>query len=178
MVSMARNIPYGLKRNLPDQVELVLFDFDGVFTDNRVWVDQNGQEMIVCNRSDGLGIKLLREAGFHIAVLSTETNPVVSARCRKLEIECHQSVENKAGYLLNMASERQVNIEYVIYVGNDVNDLECMQTVGFSVAVQDANQKIKQIADLVLHSSGGHGAVRELCELLLETRRTNYGPTC
>lgn len=164
-----------LRRSLPDRVELVVFDFDGVFTNNHVWVNENGRETVACDRGDGLGISLLREAGFQMAVLSTETNPVVSARCRKLKIECHQALEDKAKYLRDLVAKRQINMSRVIYVGNDLNDFDCMQAVGYSVAVHDAYPAIKKMADLILRSAGGRGAVREICELLLKHGRINNG---
>ncbi len=156
------------RRAWPSRIELVVFDFDGVFTDNRVLVFTDGSEGVVCDRGDGMGISLVRKAGVEIAVLSTELNPVVDARCRKLQIPCRHGLADKAAVLTELLAEKRLAADRVVYVGNDVNDLGCMQMVGFSVAVGDAHRCVLERADLVLKSHGGHGAVREFCDLLLQ----------
>lgn len=152
------------KRPLPDKVELVVFDFDGVMTDDRVWVNQDGTEMVAANRRDGMGIAMLHKAGIPAVVLSTETNPVVAARCRKLGLPLVQGIDNKAVALHEMLAERKVEPGYVVYLGNDVNDLPCFPLVGCAVATADAHPEVCRQADLVLTHKGGYGAVRELCE--------------
>jgi YrbI family 3-deoxy-D-manno-octulosonate 8-phosphate phosphatase len=102
---------------------LLVLDFDGVLTDNRVWVDQDGRESIAANRSDGIGISRLRKSGIEVMVLSTEPNPVVAARCRKLNLPYKQSVEEKGSALEAVMAEKQIDPECVVYLGNDVNDL-------------------------------------------------------
>lgn len=160
---------------LPEVIELIVLDFDGVLTDNRVWVDQNGLERVAAHRGDGMGISRLKKAGFEIIVLSTETNPVVAARCEKLNIPVHQGIDEKGAALRTLLEERKVNPENVIYVGNDVNDLPCFPIVGCSVAVADSHPDILSHVDLVLKNKGGHGAVRELSDLILakEINRRN-----
>jgi N-acylneuraminate cytidylyltransferase len=153
--------------SLPEKLDLIVFDFDGVFTDNRVWVDQNGVEQIAASRGDGMGISLLKKAGFEAIVLSTETNPVVAARCEKMKLPVYQGVEAKGHVLQNLMNERGVSGENVIYVGNDVNDLPCFPLVGCAVAVADAHPEVLPQADLLLSKPGGFGAVRELCDLIL-----------
>ena len=156
------------KRPLPAQVALVVFDFDGVMTDDRVWVDQNGNESVAAHRGDGMGIALLRKAGIPAVVLSTESNPVVAARCRKLGLPLQQDLQDKAEALRKILAERQVAPAQVVYLGNDVNDLPCFPLVGCAVVVADAHPEAKTAADLVLEHNGGHGAVRELVDKLLK----------
>lgn len=156
----------GNRRPFPDNPRLVVFDFDGVMTDNRVWVSEDGTESVACNRSDGLGLEALRQLGIDLFVLSTEPNPVVGARCRKLGLPFEQNVRNKANRLWTLLRERNVTPSDVLYVGNDVNDLECMGIVGCGVAVADAHPDVRRIADITLSHAGGHGAVRELCDRL------------
>lgn len=167
--------PDGKPYRLPDEIELIVLDFDGVLTDNRVWVDQNGIERVAAHRGDGMGISRLKKAGFEVIVLSTETNPVVAARCEKLKIEVHQGIDDKGTALKDLLKEKKVNPEHVIYVGNDVNDLPCFPLVGCAVAVADAHADILPHADLILSTKGGFGAVRELSDLILShfTNRRN-----
>jgi YrbI family 3-deoxy-D-manno-octulosonate 8-phosphate phosphatase len=152
---------------LPDPVGLVVFDFDGVMTDNTVLVDQDGREAVLAHRGDGWGLARLTEANVRIAVLSTEVNPVVAARCSKLGIPCVQGVADKAAALRSLIAEHGARATNVIYVGNDVNDLPAMNVAGFPVAVADAHPDTISAARLVLKRPGGRGAVRELCDLLM-----------
>ncbi len=154
------------RRPLPERVDLVVFDFDGVLTDNRVWVDEEGHEMVAANRSDSMGVALLRRLGLKMCVLSTETNPVVSARCRKMQIPAYQGVWDKAEKLKEILQELEVDPAHAIFVGNDVNDMPCFPLVGCAVAVADAQPEAKRAADIVLSRKGGHGAVRELLDIL------------
>lgn len=156
------------KRPLPPKVELVVFDFDGVMTDDRVWVDGEGNEMIAANRSDGMGIAMLHTAGIAAVVISTEPHPVVSARCKKLNIPTYQGVEDKAAVLRQVIEELHVRPENAVYLGNDVNDLACFPLVGCAVATADAHPLVCQQADIILKHKGGYGAVRELCERMIK----------
>ncbi len=149
-------------------VKLLVLDFDGVLTDNRVWVSEDGTEWIAADRGDGYGISLLLAAGIEVMVLSRETNRVVEARCRKLGIKHVQGVLNKHEVLPELVKQRGLSLDQVIYVGNDVNDLRCMEIVGLSVAVADAYPPVKAQADLILKRAGGYGAVRELCDRIIE----------
>lgn len=151
-------------------VRLLVLDFDGVMTDNRVLVDQDGREAVLCHRGDGWGIARLKEAGIDVLVLSTETNSVVSARCRKLGIECVQACDDKISVLQQIAKEHSLKPEHVAYVGNDVNDIACLRWAGVSVAVADAVPEVRMIARLVTTKSGGDGAVREVAEWILGAR--------
>jgi N-acylneuraminate cytidylyltransferase len=149
-------------------VELVVFDFDGVFTDNGVWVREDGVELVRCDRSDGLGIARLHEAGFSSLVLSTERNPVVAARCAKLRIPVHQGIADKGGWLGHHLSNSAIDPERVVYVGNDTNDADCLRLVGVPIVVADAHPSVQALARFVLTRTGGHGAVRELCDALVD----------
>jgi D-sedoheptulose 7-phosphate isomerase len=152
------------------ELALVVFDFDGVMTDNRVRVHQSGEEAVSCHRGDGWGIARLREAGFEVVVLSTETNPVVAARCRKLKIEAIQGSGDKLASLQLLARGRNLNPEQIAYVGNDVNDLGCMEWVGWPIAVADAMPEVRAIAKWVTRLPGGRGAVREVADRLVPSR--------
>ena len=154
----------------PVNVSLVVFDFDGVMTDNRVRVTQSGEEAVWCHRGDGWGIARLREADFQVIVISTETNPVVSARCRKLNIQAIQGCDDKLAALQRFAAERELALSEIAYVGNDVNDLSCMEWVGLPIAVADAVPSVRAVAKWVTRLPGGGGAVREVADLLLDAR--------
>lgn len=157
-------------RQLPNHVRLVVFDFDGVMTDNRVWVDENGHELVAANRSDSLGIHLLtRKMEIELLVMSMEVNPVVSARCQKINLPVMQAVNDKAQALQQLIADRKLNPAEVVFMGNDVNDLPCFPLVGCSVVPADAEPEVLRAADLVLSRRGGHGAVRELCDLLMQS---------
>ena len=156
------------RRPLPERVDLVVFDFDGVITDNRVWVSEKGHEMVAANRSDSWGIGLLRKAGIKTAVLSTEVNPVVTARCRKMNVPVYQGIANKAGALPGLLRDMGATSAHTIYLGNDTNDVPCFPLVACALVVADAIPEALRQADIVLSRPGGHGAVRELCDLLIE----------
>lgn len=158
------------RRPLPQKVALVVFDFDGVMTDNRVWVDQDGREMVAASRAEGPGLRALEAKGIRTLVLSSEVNPVVSARCRKLQVQALQGVADKAAALQAYLQAEKIDPAHVVYLGNDVNDLPCFPLVGCAVAVADAEPAVLRRADLVLKRAGGHGAVRELCEIILSSQ--------
>lgn len=159
--------------NIPWPITLLIFDFDGVFTDNHVYVDEQGREMVRCSRADGLGIALLRGKKIPMLILSTEENPVVSARAAKMKLEAVQGCQDKAAFLQRHAAAHALDLGAVLYVGNDVNDLPAMRLVGFPICPADAHPEVKETARLVLSRPGGSGAVRELCDLLLEQYNPN-----
>lgn len=148
-------------------VKAVVFDFDGVMTDDCVTVSQDGTESVRCCRSDGYGIDLLREAGVPMLILSKEQNPVVSARAAKLKIPVRQGIHPKRQALQAWCTEQGVALADVAYVGNDLNDLECLRLVGHPVAPADAHPAVRAVSRVVLTRSGGHGVVRECAELIL-----------
>ena len=151
---------------LPARPAALIMDFDGVFTDNRVLVDQDGREAVLCNRGDGMGLEQLRDRGLPMLVLSKEKNPVVAARCAKLKLACLQAIDDKAPALLDWCRERSLDPEAVVYIGNDTNDLPCFALVGCAVAVADAHPAALAAADMILTRSGGAGALRELTDLI------------
>ena len=152
---------------LPDKKPaLVVYDFDGVMTDNRVIVREDGVESVYCNRADGLGINIIKKLNISQLLLSTENNPVVSARAKKMGIPVIQGAEDKRQLLLDYCQENVINPEEVFYVGNDVNDLEAMSVCGFKICPSDSHPDILQLADMVTHAEGGHGVIRELSEIV------------
>ncbi len=159
--------PGKLPRPWPQKVSLVVFDFDGVMTDNRVWVSELGEESVAANRGDGMGVEMLLEAGIRAVIISTEPNPVVAMRAKKLGLPYFHDVGNKPQVLQAYLEKESISPDETIYVGNDVNDTACFSLVACAVAVADAHDKVKQAADQILSHRGGHGAVREVCDLLL-----------
>lgn len=158
---------------LPEKIAAVVFDFDGVMTDNTVYVSQDGIESVRCNRGDGWGISRLRKTGIRLAVMSTEMNPVVQTRCDKLNVECfHQLGNNKAERFTAWCREHQLDPAHTIYVGNDENDIKCLTAAGSGIVPADAHKSAKQVADIILKNNGGEGAVRELCDMILERLNT------
>ena len=155
-------------RPLPELVELLVLDFDGVLTDDRVWVNERGDESVAAHRGDGYGLAQLRKAGLQMIVISREENEVVAARCEKLGIPVMQGIEDKASALREVLERGKIEPSRAVYVGNDVNDLPCFPLVGCAVAVSDAHPQVLAAADMRLSLPGGHGAVRELCDQLLE----------
>jgi YrbI family 3-deoxy-D-manno-octulosonate 8-phosphate phosphatase len=151
--------------DLIQKIQLVAFDFDGVFTDNMVYVMQDGSEAVRCSRGDGIGLQKLNKLGIESVIISTEANPVVSARARKLKIRCFQNCEDKRKTLESLAQELDVTLGEVAFVGNDINDLECLACVGLPIVVQDAHPDVIPLAVYRTRAPGGCGAVREICDL-------------
>ena len=154
------------RRAIPKEPKLVVFDFDGVMTDDCVILDQNGIESVRCSRADGAGIRMMHEKKIPMIVLSSERNPVVIQRCKKLGLECIHGVLKKGDTLVNYLKENQIDPDDVVYMGNDLNDLPCFPIVGCAVVPADAHARVRNEADLVLAHEGGNGAVRELCDIL------------
>ncbi|MGA9754278.1 MAG: acylneuraminate cytidylyltransferase [Desulfobaccales bacterium] len=145
-------------------LDLLVYDFDGVMTDNRVLVLQDGTEGILANRADGLGVERLRRLGIRQMILTTETNPVVRARAAKLGLEIIDSCNDKRGALQNYCTRNGCDLKRVAYVGNDVNDLEAMAVVGFPIAPADAHPEVQKVAWGLTRASGGEGVIKELAE--------------
>jgi len=148
-------------------VEALVMDFDGVLTDDRVIVFDDGREAVVASRADGFGLEGLRKRGLPMLILSKETNPVVSARGRKLQIEVQQAREDKLAYLRGWLASRGIPLQRVAYVGNDINDLACLRAVGFPIAPADARPEVRAVAAYVTSRNGGFGAVREVADMIL-----------
>jgi 3-deoxy-D-manno-octulosonate 8-phosphate phosphatase (KDO 8-P phosphatase) len=152
-------------KELVYKIRLVAFDFDGVFTDNMVFVFEDGSEAVRCFRSDGIGLKKLKKLGVETVIISTESNPVVSARARKLKIRCFQNCEDKRKTLESLAQEMGISLTEIAFVGNDINDLPCLTSVGLPIVVKDAHPEVIPLAVYRTRNCGGHGAVREVCDL-------------
>jgi 3-deoxy-D-manno-octulosonate 8-phosphate phosphatase (KDO 8-P phosphatase) len=161
---LVRNV---LVDNKVPSIKLLVLDFDGVLTDNRVLVSGGGKESVFCNRGDGFGIvHILKPLEIETIVISVETNKVVLQRCKKLGIECFHGVgvKDKLSILKQACEARNISLENVAFVGNDLSDIECIKNVGFGVA--DAEEEVKKFANLVTKKNGGYGAVREFCNLI------------
>ena len=151
---------------LPHSIVALVLDFDGVFTDNKVIVFQDGREAVVCDRSDGWGLAQFKKLDLPVLVLSTEENPVVQVRCDKLGIACLHGIQDKLAALMEWLRATKMDVSQVVYVGNDVNDLACLQAVGCGVVVSDAHPQAQAATQIILSAPGGRGAIREIAELI------------
>jgi len=152
----------------------IVFDFDGVLTDNFVYVNQEGEETVRCSRSDGLGFDALRRTKVKLFILSTETNKVVTARSKKIKIPVFQGISNKEQSLKELAERENIDLKFVLYVGNDMNDYKAMMSCGYSACPSDSHPNILKIARFVLNTRGGCGVVRELVEETLKLNRYDF----
>ncbi len=148
-------------------IKAVVFDFDGVMTDDQVYITETGEEMVMASRSDGMGISALKNAGLKLLILSKERNPVVARRAEKLQIEVIQACDNKLEALTEWLSKNQLPLSQCAYVGNDINDLQCMQAVKLAIAPIDAHPLATQAAHWRLTRAGGKGAIRELSDAII-----------
>jgi YrbI family 3-deoxy-D-manno-octulosonate 8-phosphate phosphatase len=162
--------PGPARRPMPERIDLIVTDFDGVITDNRVWTDENGKETVVASRSDSMHIRELRERGVEVIILSSEPNPVVRARAAKMGmVEAVHGIDirGKGQAFRKILAQRGVDAANVAYIGNDLNDLPCFEIAGWAVAVADAYPEVRRAADWVLKTPGGRGALREVCDMVL-----------
>ncbi|MFE7674448.1 cytidylyltransferase domain-containing protein [Streptomyces albidoflavus] len=162
-----RNEAPGACRPGPGDVDAVVLDFDGTQTDDTVQIDAEGRERVSVHRGDGLGIAALRDAGIPLLILSTEQNPVVTARARKLRIPVLHGVDRKDEALKQWCDEQGVDPARVLYAGNDANDLPCFALAGWPVAVASAHEPVRRAARAVTTAPGGRGAIREIASWLL-----------
>lgn len=146
---------------------LIVFDFDGVLTDNRVLVFDDGREAVLCNRADGLAFDLFRREGIPVLILSTEKHQVVAARAKKLKVPCLQGVADKKSALEKYCAKAGIELNAVMYVGNDVNDLAAMRTAGHRVCPSDAHPAVRSMCQIILRHRGGEGVAREVAEKVL-----------
>jgi YrbI family 3-deoxy-D-manno-octulosonate 8-phosphate phosphatase len=153
------------------EIRAVVFDFDGVFSDNRVWTNDRGEESVACFRGDSAGLRRLDEVGVDYFILTSETNDAVPARARKIRIECVRGIEDKLPVLREELERRGVSLGETAYVGNDINDAECLRAVGVPVVPADAWPEVKPLARWVLSRAGGTGCVREFCDAVWEAQR-------
>ena len=151
-------------------IDMVFFDFDGVFTDNTVLVSQDGVESVRCWRSDGLGLKRLTSVGVRSMIVSTETNSVVGARARKLGMDYVQGVPDKAAAILDLCMQKGIDAARAMFVGNDINDIPAFKVVGLPIAVADAYEEVLKHVLSQTERPGGYGAVREICDYIVRAR--------
>tara|TARA_B100000315_G_C14529233_1_gene565330 strand:- start:168 stop:626 length:459 start_codon:yes stop_codon:yes gene_type:complete len=147
-------------------IKLLVYDFDGVMTDNKVYIDQNGNEMVQVNRADGLSVNEIKKLGIEQIIISTEKNPVVSVRASKLEIPSIQGIDNKKDCLMDYCRKNDIDLSQVAFVGNDINDKKVMEIAGITFCPADAHETIKAFSDHVLRTNGGQGVVRELLDII------------
>jgi YrbI family 3-deoxy-D-manno-octulosonate 8-phosphate phosphatase len=153
------------------RIRFVVFDFDGVFTDNRVWTNEHGEESVACWRGDAHGLRRLEEVGVEHLILSTEVNRAVGARAQKIRATCIQGVDDKPPVLREEVARRGFTLDETAYLGNDVNDAGCLEIVGLPVVPADAWPEVVPLADVVLTRRGGYGCVRELCDAVWISKR-------
>jgi 3-deoxy-D-manno-octulosonate 8-phosphate phosphatase (KDO 8-P phosphatase) len=151
-----------------DNIDVIVFDFDGVLTNNLVHLDQDGNEWVSCSRADGLAFDVIRKLEIPSYILSSEANLVVSARAKKLKIQVLQGVKNKVEALSTLSKSKGYDLSRTLYVGNDLNDFHVMKICGYSACPIDSHTKIKELSNIVLNTRGGEGVVRELLEEILD----------
>ena len=147
-------------------IQLIVYDFDGVMTDNKVILREDGLESVEVNRSDGLAVEIIKRMGIKQVILSKEKNKVVTARATKLGIPVIQGIDNKREILLSYCSERRLSLENVVYIGNDINDVGPMSVVGYPVCPLDAYEEVREISKIVLEVKGGDGVVRDFLKYI------------
>lgn len=160
-----------ISNDLLKVIKLVIFDFDGVFTDNTVMVSENGIESVRCWRSDGLGISRIHSIGIQTFIISSEINPVVTMRANKLKIPCIHGSDNKAKMVIEVCKKTNVSLAQTMFLGNDINDVDAFQTVGVPVAVADAYPEVLPHVIWQTNKPGGKGAVREVCDLIFNAKQ-------
>jgi YrbI family 3-deoxy-D-manno-octulosonate 8-phosphate phosphatase len=142
--------------------KILFTDFDGCLTDDRVWLNQDGEEFVAANRKDGLAVKRLKNLGIQVVITSTETNKVVSARGTKMGVEVLQGLSDKAESIEQYLKEKNLSWNDVWYIGNDVNDLGAIEKARLSISPADAVKKVRKIVDIVLKTNGGRGILSEI----------------
>ena len=155
-------------------IKLLVLDFDGVLTDNRVWIAQDGSESVACWRGDGIGIQRLLSLGIEVIILSSEPSKVVAERAKKLKIHCLHGCEDKKEALLKYSEIRGYQLPEIAYIGNDINDSECLKAVGLPIVVADAHPDVVLLAKWRTALNGGHGAVREVCDYIWQVRSGGF----
>lgn len=162
-----------LKKKLKN-IKLLALDFDGTLTLGAyVIFNQDGVESVVCSRRDSLGVDMVKKAGVEVVVISKETNPVVAARCKKMGIKCWHGVktgQNKLEILQSYARERKLDAQLICYGGDDVTDIPSIKWSGFGFTVADGHNLCRKAAQYTTKQPGGAGAVREICEMILEAK--------
>jgi 3-deoxy-D-manno-octulosonate 8-phosphate phosphatase (KDO 8-P phosphatase) len=153
------------KLKIEELPKIIFSDFDGCLTDDRVWLNQDGEEFVAANRKDGLAINRLKALGISVVITSTETNKVVTARATKLGIKALQGLSDKVEAIENYISKNNLTWKDSWYIGNDVNDLGAIRKAKFSICPSDAVKAVKKEVDLKLKTKGGYGVLSELVAL-------------
>ena len=154
-------------------IKYIFTDFDGVLTDNKVFVSSDGTETVICNRSDGIAINGLKKFGIRVIIISTETNQVVKVRGDKLEIETYFGISNKKEFLKDFIFKNKFDIEKILYVGNDINDLGAINLLKLSACPSDSHNEVKKNVSYILNTKGGDGVLREVAEKVLNINLIN-----
>ncbi len=157
-----------------NKIQSIILDFDGVLTDNNVYVDENGTESVKCNRSDGLIISILQKIGYKVLVLSTEKNNVVKKRCNKLKIKCYSNIKNKKLKLISLQNRNILSLKTSLYIGNDLNDYHAIKTSKFSACPKDSHPEIKKVVTWKLQTNGGDGIMKEVAKEILDLNLLEY----
>ncbi len=147
------------KSKLP---KIIITDFDGCLTDDRVWLNQDGEEFVAANRKDGLAVKRLKNLGIQVVIASTETNKVVLARGNKMGVKVLQGLEDKAEAIEQYLKQKNLTWNDVWYIGNDLNDLGAIERANLSLSPADAVKKVRKTVDIVLKTNGGRGILSEI----------------
>lgn len=147
-------------------IKIIVTDFDGVMTDNRVLIDENGKESVYVSRADGQAVQILKSMGVKLIIMSTEVNGIVQKRAEKLKVECFHGITNKKECLMQYCQEKNILLGAVAYVGNDINDYDAMQIAGMKITPKDAYDEVKRIADFVTEANGGYGVIREIASMI------------
>ncbi len=146
--------------------KIIFTDFDGCLTDDRVWLNQDGEEFVAANRKDGLAVKRLKNLGIQVVIASTETNKVVLARGNKMGVEVLQGLADKAEAIEQYLKQKNLSWNDVWYIGNDVNDLGAIERANLSICPADAMKKVRKSVDVILKTKGGYGILSEIATLL------------
>lgn len=158
-------------RKIHDLPYLIVSDFDGVMTDNRAILHEDGTESVYVSRADGLGVSIIKNLGIHFLILSTEVNKIVEMRAKKLDVPVLYGIEKKEKALREFAEKENINLRQIWYIGNDINDIDAMKVVGYSMAPIDAYDEVKNTVDCLLKTEGGKGTIREVADMLLKIKR-------
>lgn len=150
-----------------DDVAYIFYDFDGVMTNNCVLIGENGREYVTVNRSDGYAVSRLKHVGIRQMIISSEINPIVKKRARKLGIAVRKAVSDKGEEILEICKREGINPANTVFIGNDLNDLTAFQAVGFKGAPKDAEKEILMQADWVSEKRGGEGVIRDFYRFLI-----------
>ncbi len=175
------------KKKIPSikDIHTFIFDFDGIFTNNKVLISSKGEEFVICDRGDGLAFNLInkyiltKNLNLNIFILSKEKNKVVETRAKKLNIICYQGIDNKKDFIINYLTKKYgvANIDSavkgIIYFGNDINDYHAMHLSGYSVAPVNSHPLILEIADLIIPKKGGEGFIRTFVERFIKENGTD-----